>query len=85
MEKEPSAKSPRIQKLEAELREWGLDVEKFASRARQAASSAKPRLDELKKAGGESAREVEKGLEAAWADLKKAFDQAAARFRQSSK
>jgi hypothetical protein len=38
----------------------------------------------LKKAGGESAREVEKGLEAAWADLKRAFDQAAAKFRKGS-
>jgi len=85
MEKETPGKSPRMEKLEAELREWGLDIEKFTSRARQAAGSAKPRLQELKKAGGESAKEMEKGLEAAWAELKKAFDEAAARFRQSSK
>jgi len=71
-----------MQKLEAELREWGLVLEKFASRARQAANSAKPRVDEFRKAGGQSAKEIEKGLEAAWAELKKAFDEAAAKFRQ---
>ena len=84
MEKEPSAKNPRLEKLETELREWGLDLDKFANRARQAASSSKPRLDEFKKASGESAKEMEKGLEAAWAELKKAFDQAAAKFKQRS-
>ena len=82
MPDDTSPKSPRMQKLEAELREWGLDLEKFASRARQAASSAKPRVDEFRKAGGQSAKEIEKGLEAAWAELKKAFDEAAAKFRQ---
>jgi len=82
MENEPSAKSTRLEKLETELREWGLDLEKFANRARHAAGSSKPRLDEFKKASGESAKEMEKGLEAAWTELRKAFDQAAAKFRQ---
>ena len=48
----------------------------------QAANSAKPRVNEFRKAGGQSAKEIEKGLEAAWAELKKAFDEAAAKFRQ---
>ena len=82
MPDDTSTKSPRMQKLEAELREWGLDLEKFASRARQAANSAKPRVNEFRKAGGQSAKEIEKGLEAAWAEPKKAFDEAAAKFRQ---
>ena len=84
MPDDTTRKSPRLEKLEAELRDWGLDVEKFAARARQAASSAKPRVNEFRRAGGESAKEIEKGLEAAWAELKKAFDQAAAKFRQGS-
>ena len=82
MPDDTTRKSPRLEKLEAELRDWGLDVEKFAARARQAASSAKPRVNEFRKAGGESAKELEKGLEAAWAELKKAFDEAAAKFKQ---
>ncbi len=81
MENEPKVKSPRLEKLEAELKEWGLDVEQFANRARQVGGGS-ARFEELKKAGAEGAKEMEKGLEAAWAELKKAFDVAAARFRQ---
>ena len=83
MDNNTSAKSPRLEKLEAELKEWGLDLEKFASRARQAADSSKPPLDNFKKAGTEGAKELEKGLEAAWAELKKAFDLAATKFKQN--
>ena len=81
MENEPKVKSPRLEKLEAELKEWGLDLEQFASRARQVGSGS-ARLEELKKAGAEGAREMEKGLEAAWAELRKAFEVAAAKFKQ---
>ena len=69
-----------MQKLEAELKEWGLDIEQFSSRARQAAGGS-ARLDELKKAGAEGAKEMEKGLEAAWAELRKAFEVAASKFK----
>jgi hypothetical protein len=81
MENEPKVKSPRLAKLEAELKEWGLDVEQFALRARQVGGGG-VRLEELKKAGADGAKEMEKGLEAAWAELKKAFDVAAAKFKQ---
>jgi hypothetical protein len=84
MEKEPSTKSPRLEKLEAELKEWGLDLEKFTARARQAAAGS-GRIDDWRKAGTESAKEVEKGLENAWGDLKNAFDLAATKFKQGSK
>lgn len=83
MANESRAKSPRLEKLEAELREWGLDVEKFANRARQTAGG-KARFEELKKAGAEGAKEMERGLEAAWAELRKAFDVAASKFKQGS-
>jgi hypothetical protein len=83
MEDEPKTKSSRREKLEAELKEWGLDLEQFANRARQAAGGG-ARLEELKKAGAEGAREMEKGVEAAWAELRKAFDVAASKFKQGS-
>jgi hypothetical protein len=81
MENEFKTKSPRLAKLEAELKEWGLDVEQFTNRARQA-TGGDGRLKDLKNAGAEGAREMEKGLEAAWAELRKAFDVAAAKFKQ---
>jgi hypothetical protein len=81
MEDDSRIKTP-IEKIEAELKEWGLDVDKFASRARQAAGN--PTIDELKKAGADGAKEVEKGLEAAWGELRKAFDAAASKFKQGS-
>jgi hypothetical protein len=81
MDNEPRVKSPRLQKLEAELKEWGLDLEQFANRARQVGGGS-ARLGELKKAGADGAKEMEKGLEAAWAELRKAFDEAAAKFKQ---
>ena len=83
MGNESKTKSPRLEKLEAELKEWGLDLEQFANRARQAAGGS-ARFEELKKAGAEGAKEMEKGLEAAWADLRKAFDVAASKFKQGS-
>jgi hypothetical protein len=83
MDNEPSTKSPRLEKLEAELKEWGLDLEKFTARARQAASGS-ARAGDWKKAGAESAKELEKGLENAWGELKKAFDLAATKFKQGS-
>jgi hypothetical protein len=83
MGNESKAKSPRLEKLEAELKEWGLDLEQFANRARQVAGGG-ARLEELKKASAEGAKEMEKGVEAAWAELRKAFDVAASKFKQGS-
>ena len=83
MDNETSAKSPRLEKLEAELKEWGLDLDKFTARARQAAGGS-GRMNDWKKASTESAKEVEKGLENAWGELKKAFDLAATKFKQGS-
>ena len=82
MDNESKPKSPRLEKLEAELKEWGLDLEKFASRARQTAGGGNARFEELKKASADGAKEVEKGVEAAWAELRKAFDEAATKFKQ---
>lgn len=83
MDNESKTRSPRLERLEAELKEWGLDIEKFANRARQTAGGS-ARFEELREAGAEGAREMEKGLEAAWAELRKAFDIAASKFRQGS-
>jgi hypothetical protein len=83
MDNDSSTKSPRLERLEAELKEWGLDLEKFTARARQAAGGG-VRVGEWKRAGTESAKEMEKGLENAWGELKKAFDLAATKFKQGS-
>lgn len=99
MEREPSAKSARSEKLEADLKEWGMDLEKFRARAERAGADAKQeyerqatvlrarldegraRLQEWKKAGSEGTKEMQKGLEAAWTELRKAFDLAKAKFK----
>lgn len=87
--------------LERELKDWGLDLETFRTRASKASAElkveqekqiatlrtkmdqARKKLDDARKAGGAATEEMEKGVEAAWAELRKAFDAAVARFKQS--
>jgi hypothetical protein len=80
MDNEPTTKPSQRERVEAELKDWGLDLRKFIDRAREAAAPG-GRLDQIKKAGTESAKEMEKGFEAAWSELRKAFDEASRKFR----
>jgi len=87
-------------KLEKQLKDWGVDLETFRARASRASADvkvdyekqiaalrtklgeARQKLNELRKTGGAAGGKMEKGLEAAWSELKKAFDAARAQIKQ---
>jgi len=89
----------KTERLEEQLKEWGVDLEKLKSRANKAKADVKTEIDrevsnlrakmneaqkkleELKTAGGAASSEMKKGVEGAWAELKKAFDSARAKFK----
>jgi len=98
MEEEKKAVPVKTERLEEQLKEWGVDLEKLKSRANKAKADVKTEIDrevstlrakmkdaqkkleELKTAGGAASSEMKKGVENAWAELKKAFDGARAKF-----
>jgi len=89
----------KIETLEAQLKEWGIDLEKFRAKADKAKTKAKVKLDnevvilrskmdeaqkkleELKRTGDAASGELKKGIENAWAEVKKAFDSATTKFK----
>ena len=99
MDEEKKPVAVKAERLEEELREWGVDLEKLKSRANRAKADAKTEIErevsslhaklneargklvELKPAGGAASTEMRKGVESAWAELKKAFDGARAKFK----
>ena len=88
-----------MEKLDAKLKEWGVDLEKFKARAGKASGEvraeyekqikvlhvklehARKNLEELEKSGSSASDELKKGVEKAWAELKKAFDNVADKFK----
>jgi len=99
MDEEKKTGTVKAERLEEELKEWGVDLEKLKSRAHKAKADAKTeierevsslrlklndaqkKLEELKTAGGAASTEMKKGIENAWAELKRAFDGARAKFK----
>ncbi|MGD0915999.1 MAG: coiled coil domain-containing protein [Thermodesulfobacteriota bacterium] len=97
MEQEKKEVQVKVETLEAQLKEWGIDLEKFRDRAdktkakvkldnevatlRAKMDEAQKKLEELKKAGDAASGELKKGVESAWTELKKAFDSATAKFK----
>lgn len=99
MEEGKKAVTVKTERLEEQLKEWGVDLEKIKSRANQAKADVKTEIDrevstlrsklneaqkkleEQKTAGGAASSEMKKGVENAWAELKKAFDSARAKFK----
>ena len=89
----------KTEKLEEQLKEWGVDLEKLKSRANKAKADvrteidrevstlrtklndAQMKLEELKTAGGAASSDMKMGVENAWAELKKGFDSARAKFK----
>lgn len=89
----------KLEKLEAKLKEWGVDLEKFRVMAGKTTDEAKAeyekqikllhdklehakkRLQELEKAGSSASDELKTGIEKSWAELKKAFDSIAEKFK----
>jgi len=88
-----------MEKLEAKLKEWGVDLEKFNARAGKASGEvraeyekqikflheklehARKKLEEFENSGSSASDELKKGIEKAWAELKKAFDNVADKFK----
>ena len=99
MEEEKKDVVVKAERMEKELKEWGLDLEKLKFRAKKAKADvkteidreistlrpklneARKKLEELKTAGGAASMEMKKGVENAWAELKRAFDGARAKFK----
>ena len=99
MEEEKKDVAVKAERLEEQLKEWGVDLEKLKSRANKAKADARTEIDrevstlraklneahknleELKTTGGAASMEMKKGIESAWAELKRAFDGAKARFK----
>ena len=99
MEEGKKAGPLTTERLEDQLKEWGVDIEKLKSRANQAKADVKTEIDrevstlrtklndaqrkleELKNEGGAASSDLRKGVENAWAELKKAFDSARAKFK----
>jgi chromosome segregation ATPase len=99
MEEEKKNVAVKAERMEKELKEWGVDLEKLKSRANKARADVKTEIDrevstlraklneaqkkleELKTTGGAASTEMRKGVENAWAELKRAFDGARAKFK----
>jgi chromosome segregation ATPase len=99
MEEEKKDVAVKAERMEKELKEWGVDLDKLKSRANKAKADvkteidrevstlraklneARKKLEELKTAGGAASTEMRKGVENAWAELKRAFDGARAKFK----
>jgi len=99
MEEGKKAGTVMTEKLEEQLKEWGVDIEKLKSRANKAKADVKTEIDrevttlrarlneaqkkleELKTEGGAASSDMRKGVENAWAELKKGFDSARSKFK----
>jgi chromosome segregation ATPase len=99
MEQGKKAITIKTEKLEEQLKEWGVDIEKLKFRANKAKTDVKTEIDrevstlraklneaqkkleELKTEGGAASSDMKKGVENAWAELKKGFDSARAKFK----
>jgi hypothetical protein len=96
MEQEEKEAQAKVETLEAGLKAWGIDLEKFKAKADKTKdrgkaalvaglqaklNEAKRKLEELKKADDAASVELKKGIENAWAELKKAFDGARAKLK----
>ena len=99
MEEEKKDVAVKAERMEKELKEWGVDLDKLKSRANKAKADvkteidrevsalraklneARKKLEELNTAGGAASTEMKKGVENAWAELKRAFDGARAKFK----
>jgi hypothetical protein len=99
MEQEKKQVQVKLEALETQLKEWGVDLEKFRAQAdrtkdkakadlereiaalRAKMNEAQKKLEELKKTGDAASGDMKKGIENAWAELKKAFDSATAKFK----
>jgi len=99
MEEGKKAGTVKTEKLEEQLKEWGVDIEKLKSRANKAKADVKTEIDrevttlrarlneaqkkleELKTEGGAASSDMRKGVENAWAELKKGFDSARSKFK----
>lgn len=99
MEQEKKEFTLMMGKLEAKLKGWGVDLEKFKGRAGKASGEvraeyekqikllheklehARKKLEELEKSGSSASDELKKGIEKAWAELKRAFDNVADKFK----
>lgn len=99
MDQEKRETHLKLEKLEAKLKKWGVDLEKFRVMAGKTTDEAKAeyekqikllhdklehakkKLRELEKAGSSASDELKAGIEKAWAELKKAFDSIAEKFK----
>jgi regulator of replication initiation timing len=99
MEEGKKAVTVKTERLEEQLKEWGIDIEKLKSRAKKARADVKTEIDrevstlraklneaqkkleELKTEGGAASSDMKKGVENAWAELKKGFDSARTKFK----
>ena len=99
MEEGKKAVTVKMERLEEQLKEWGVDLEKLKFRANKAKTDVKTEIDrevstlraklneaqkklvELKMEGGAASSDMKKGVENAWAELKKGFDSARAKFK----
>jgi hypothetical protein len=57
------------------------DFDREVSALRAKLNEAQKKLEELKTAGGAASTEMKKGVENAWAELKRAFDGAKTKFK----
>jgi hypothetical protein len=96
MEHEEKEAQVKVETLEAGLKAWGIDLEKFRAKADKTKDTgkaalvaalqaklneAKRKLAEFKKADADASLELKKGIENAWAELKQAFDSARAKLK----
>ena len=103
MDQEKEKIERNTESMSAQLKKWGIDLEKFTARASEVKAEAKTKLEgeiatlrtqmadvrkkleEAKRLGGAASVELKIGLENAWGELKKGFENAAAKFPRKQK
>ena len=78
MEQEKKEFQVKVERLEAQLKEWGIDLEKFRARAGKTRSNAKVKLEKEVSALHAKMNEAQKKLE----ELKKAGDAASGELKR---
>lgn len=68
-------------RAEKASKESKAEYERHVANLRAKLDEGRARFEEWKKAGGAGTKEMQKGLEGAWAELRKAFELAAAKFK----
>ncbi|GKS63258.1 hypothetical protein YTPLAS72_05620 [Nitrospira sp.] len=71
-----SIKDAYLEKMEAQLREWGAKIDELKAKW----DAAQTKLGEIKAAGEEAWEILKPGVESAWSELKAAIDGAATKF-----